>query len=113
LDRPMHHRTIKAKMRGDLVLIEGSALPQTRKNEAASRGAARLSFQAFANCEVGSGQMCENRVFEDVLGNLRLRDRVRRRTHRTVTVVSRGRRHWGCAMYSRDFFPMAMTITIS
>src|SRR6516225_485692 len=86
LDGAMHHRAIEPKPLGDLVLIQGSVMPQGREIETASRGATSLSFQAFANCEVGSGKMCEERIFENVIGNLGFGDHWRGRTHRKVTV---------------------------
>ena len=33
----MHHGAVEAKLRGDLVLIEGSSMPQGGENEAACR----------------------------------------------------------------------------
>lgn len=93
LDGAMHHRAIETKALGNLVLIEGSVVPQGRENEAASRRAARLSFQTFAHCEVGSGQMCEYRIFQNVIWNFRLENRCLHESHRIVTVASIGRRH--------------------
>src|SRR5208282_5199826 len=53
--------------------------------------------------------MGEYRVLQNVIGNLFPRKDV----HRTVTVASRGLRHCGGSLWARDFFPIAITITIS
>jgi len=96
LDGSMHYCAIEPKPLGDLVLIKGSVVPQGRKNEAASRGAARFSLQTLPNCEVGSGQMCEDRILENVIGNPGFGDHCQGGTHKKVTAASIGRRHWGC-----------------
>src|SRR5215469_14101010 len=112
LDGAVHHRAVEPQPLGDLILVEGSVAPQARENEATGRGAARLSFQPFANGEVGGGQMCENRIFENVVGDCGLRDHWRPGTHRAVTLASIGRRRSGGAPPG-DFFADENSITIS
>src|SRR5262249_32674566 len=74
----MHHGAVEAKLRGNLVLIQGGAMPQGGKNETTSRRAAGLSFQTLANREVGCYELSEQGILEDFVGNLGFGDHLRR-----------------------------------
>ena len=91
LDGPVHDSSVETQKRGDLILIERSAAPKCRQDEAASRGTLSLSFQPFPYREIGRGDMGQDGIFQDVFGNLFPGNDV----HRMLTVAWRGLRHWG------------------
>src|SRR5580658_696749 len=105
----MHDRPVETQERGDLILIQRRSATQCRQDKAACRRALSFSLQSLSHREIRRCDMSEYRVLQNVIGDLFLREDV----HRTVTVASRGLRHCGGSLWARDFFPIAITITIS
>src|SRR5271163_3644567 len=105
----MHHGTIEAKLRGNLVLVAFGAEAQRGENEAAGLRAAGFLLQFFPEGKIGRCQMHQHGVLRDPRRNLRLVNE----DHRRVTVAPSVRRHCGPSLCSGERLPMAMTITIS
>ena len=109
LDRPVHDGPVEAQERGDLIRIQRCSPAQCRQDKAACRRALGFLLQSLPHREIRRCDMGEYGVFQNVVGNLFPGEDV----HRTVTVASRGLRHCGGSWWVRDFFPIAITITIS
>src|SRR5216683_40929 len=105
----MHDGSVDTQERGDLILIQHRSVAQCRQDKTACRRALVFSLQPFSHREISRCEMGEYRVFQNVVGNLFPRENV----HRSVTVASIGLRHCGDSLRVRDFFPIAITITIS
>src|SRR5271166_2074474 len=105
----MHDGAVEAQERGDLILIQRRSATQCRQDKAACRRALGFSLQSLSHREIRRCDMSEYRVFQNVIRNLAPGEDV----HRTVTVASRGLRHCGDSLWVGDFFPIAITITIS
>ena len=78
--------------------------------EGASGATTRFFVRApFSGREISGCDAGKHGIFQEVFRTIFPWNDV----HRTVTVVSRGLRHWGGSTWARDFFPIAITITIS
>ena len=105
----MHDGPVEIKKCGNLILVQCGPAAECGQDEAAGLRALGLTFELLPNRKIGGSQMNKNRIFQNVRWNQLLFDD----DHRTVTVASSGLRHCGRSVWSVDFFPMAITITIS
>ena len=112
-DGAVNDGAIKSKQGGDLILIQGGAAAKGGQYEAARLRALRFLFEIFPDREVSSGEIQENGVIQQFLRNQFSVDGDVWCAHRVSTVASIGLRHCGTSLLRGDFFPMAMTMTMS
>src|ERR1700675_624068 len=105
----MHDRAVEAEKGCDLILVENGAAAKCGQDETASLGASRLLLEPFSHGKIGQSDMHKHGAFQDFSGD----QFFVYGDHRTFTVAARGLRHCGRSMCRTDFFPMAITITIS
>src|SRR5208337_1597622 len=108
-NRPVHHGPIKSQQRSNLVLIPFCPAPQRGQDKSPRLRTPRPPLQLFAHRKISRRQVHQHRILQNLVRNHPLLYG----NHRIVTVDSSGRRHCGCSTHVADFFPMAITITIS
>ena len=62
----MHHRSVEAQQRGNLILVEHRPSAQCGQNEPACLRAIRFLLQLLSNRVVGRGEVHKNGVLQDL-----------------------------------------------